>query len=140
MKSNWKNIAVAVLVVVGGVSVGVAALSGAIKSRPAAVATMSDPSMVSMQSDNGTCEMCSGSDQTKCTTGNCSGSSDMMSMTMDKPMSMAGNTMSSMAEGKMSEGSMVNTASPSMAGNSMAPSMDSGKMSGGEQMVAVPKM
>ena len=146
MKINLKNVALVILAIGGGVGASVAAIRSGSKTKSSSVANMSDSSMMSIQPDTSSCEMCSSGRFSNCTDGSCPQSESRMNMTTDNPMSMVGITSmgeakATMGGEKMPEVSMANTMSPSMSDKAMIPRMGSAKMADAEQMTSVaPKM
>ncbi len=144
MKINVKNVALLLVVIGGGVGASVVALSRASNRRSSSIVNMTDTSMVSMQAENDSCEMCPSGN---CPDGKCPQSESMMNVTMDKTMSMGG-TMSvgaskeSMGGEMVPEVSMANAVSQPMGGKSMAPKMGSAKMTETveQSSVTTPKM
>ena len=145
MKINLKSVALVLLAIAGGVGARVAAISSSSKTKPSSVANMSDSSLMSMQPDTSSCEMCSCGSYSKCTDGSCPQSESMMNVTMDKTMSMD-DTMSmgdkkAMGAEKLPEVSVANTMSQPMSDKSMTPRKGSAKRADAEQMTTVaPKM
>ncbi len=145
MKINLKNVALVILAIGGVVAASFATIGIARKTKSSSVANMSDSSMVSMQPDTSSCEMCSSGSFSKCTDDSCPQSESMMNVSMDKTMSMD-DTMSigdkkAMGAEKLPEVTMANPMSASMSDKTMTPSMGSAKRADAEQMtVAAPKM